>query len=151
MTTTEVRPSSPTPPVRGGRRTGGGSGRSLGARARGLLTSPKYGPVLVTLVLLIVIFLIGGLRYPGFLSGQVFLNLFVDNAYLIVLAVGMTFVILSGGIDLSVGSVVALSTVIVATTLRDGWPMPLAVVTVPVVGPALGLLMGLVIEYFDVQ
>src|SRR3954465_6095688 len=82
---------------------------------------------------------------------QVFLNLLVDNAYLIVLAVGMTFVILTGGIDLSVGSVVALSTVIVATTLRDGWPMPLAVVTVLVVGPALGLLMGLVIEYFDVQ
>ncbi len=51
----------------------------------------------------------------------------MDNAYLIVLAVGMTFVILTGGIDLSVGSVVALSTVIVATTLQAGWPMPLAV------------------------
>ncbi len=79
------------------------------------------------------------------------MNLLVDNAYLIVLAVGMTFVILTGGIDLSVGAVVALSTVIVATTLQAGWPMPLAVGAVLVVGPLLGLLMGLAIEYFDLQ
>ncbi|PQD99836.1 sugar ABC transporter permease YjfF [Mycobacterium sp. EPG1] len=90
-------------------------------------------------------------RYDFASPAQVFLNLFVDNAYLIVLAVGMTFVILSGGIDLSVGSTVALATVIVATALQQGWPMPLAVGTVLVVGPLLGWLMGLVIEYFDVQ
>ena len=53
-------------------------------------------------------------RYDFASPAQVFLNLFVDNAYLIVLAVGMTFVILTGGIDLSASaSVVALSTVIV--------------------------------------
>ena len=52
-------------------------------------------------------------RYEDFASGQVFLNLFIDNAFLLVVAVGMTFVILTGGIDLSVGSVVALSTMIV--------------------------------------
>ena len=89
-------------------------------------------------------------RYDFASPTQVFLNLLVDNAYLIVLAVGMTFVILTGGIDLSVGSVVALSTVIVATTLKAGWPMPLAVARCWW-WPALGLLMGLVIEYFDVQ
>src|SRR3954451_11164878 len=151
MTTTEVRPSSPTPPVRGGRRTGGGSGRFLGARARGLLTSPKYGPVLVTLVLLIVIFLVGGLRYPGFLGGQVFLNLFVDNAYLIVLAVGMTFVILSGGIDLSVGAVVALSTMIAASLLQAGWSPGAVIPLILVVTSVLGLLVGLMVHYFKVQ
>ena len=43
----------------------------------------------------------GSLRYDSFFSGQVLLNLFIDNAFLIVLAVGMTFVILTGGIDLS--------------------------------------------------
>jgi galactofuranose transport system permease protein len=79
------------------------------------------------------------------------LNLLVDNAYLIVLAVGMTFVILTGGIDLSVGSVVALSTVILAKTLQSGWPAPVAIATVLVVGPLLGFLMGTVIELFDVQ
>jgi ribose/xylose/arabinose/galactoside ABC-type transport system permease subunit len=118
----------------------------LGRRARGRYLSP-----LASLVLFVVMFTVVVARYDFASPTQVFLNLLVDNAYLIVLAVGMTFVILTGGIDLSVGSVVALSTVIVATTLRAGWPMPLAVLTVLVVGPLLGLLMGLVIEYFDVQ
>jgi ribose/xylose/arabinose/galactoside ABC-type transport system permease subunit len=115
-------------------------------RARGRYLSP-----IASLVLFVVMFAVVVSRYDFASPTQVFLNLLVDNAYLIVLAVGMTFVILTGGIDLSVGSVVALSTVIVATTLRAGWPMPLAIVTVLVVGPLLGLLMGLVIEYFDVQ
>lgn len=112
----------------------------------------RYLSPLASLALLVVMFVAVVARYD-FASppAQVFLNLFVDNAYLIVLAVGMTFVIVTGGIDLSVGSVVALSTVIVASALQASWPMPLAVGTVLVVGPLLGLLMGLVIEYFDVQ
>jgi ribose/xylose/arabinose/galactoside ABC-type transport system permease subunit len=115
-------------------------------RVRGRYLSP-----LASLALFLVMFTAVVTRYDFASPAQVFLNLLVDNAYLIVLAVGMTFVIVTGGIDLSVGSVVALSTVIVATALQGGWPMPLAVGTVLVVGPALGLLMGLIIEYFDVQ
>ncbi|MCF6385343.1 sugar ABC transporter permease YjfF [Mycobacterium sp. MBM] len=115
-------------------------------RARGRYLSP-----LASLLLFVVMFIAVIATYDFASPVQVFLNLLVDNAYLIVLAVGMTFVILTGGIDLSVGAVVALSTVILATTLRAGWPMPLAVGAVLVVGPALGLLMGLAIEYFDVQ
>lgn len=121
-------------------------GAELIRRACGRYLSP-----LASLVLFIVLFLAVVARYEFASPAQVFLNLLVDNAYLIVLAVGMTFVILTGGIDLSVGAVVALSTVILATTLRAGWPMPLAVAVVLVVGPTLGLMMGLVIEYFDVQ
>lgn len=121
-------------------------GAELIRRARGRYLSP-----LASLVLFAVLFLAVIARYEFASPAQVFLNLLVDNAYLIVLAVGMTFVILTGGIDLSVGAVVALSTVILATTLRAGWPMPLAVAVVLVVGPTLGLMMGLVIEYFDVQ
>lgn len=115
-------------------------------RARGRYLSP-----LASLVLFVVMFGAVVTRYDFASPAQVFLNLLVDNAYLIVLAVGMTFVLLTGGIDLSVGAVVALSTVIVATTLQAGWPMPMAVGAVLVVGPTLGLMMGLVIEYFDVQ
>ena len=47
---------------------------------------------------------LGSIAFTGFFSVQNFLNLFIDNAYLLILAVGMTFVIISGGIDLSVGS-----------------------------------------------
>ena len=111
----------------------------------------RYSRPLASLALFAVMFALVVARYDFASPTQVFLNLLMDNAYLIVLAVGMTFVILTGGIDLSVGSVVALSTVILAKTLQVGWPMPLAVVVVLLVGPPLGLVMGLIIEYFDVQ
>jgi simple sugar transport system permease protein len=117
----------------------------------GTLTSPKYGPVLVTLVLLVIMFAVGGSRYTGFLSGQVILNLFVDNAYLIVLAVGMTFVILTGGIDLSVGAVVALSTIISASLLQAGWSPGVVIPLILVLTSVLGLAVGLMIQVFKVQ
>lgn len=121
-------------------------GAELVRRAHGRYLSP-----LASLLLFVAMFVAVVGSYSFASPAQVFLNLLVDNAHLIVLAVGMTFVILTGGIDLSVGAVVALSTVLLATTLRAGWPMPVAVGVVLVVGPSLGLLMGLIIEYFDVQ
>jgi galactofuranose transport system permease protein len=118
----------------------------LGARLRGRYLSP-----LASFVLFVAMFSTVIVRYDFASPTQVFLNLLVDNAYLIVLAVGMTFVILTGGIDLSVGAVVALSTVILAKALQSGWPTPLAIATVLIVGPLLGLLMGTAIELFEVQ
>ncbi|MBP2479605.1 simple sugar transport system permease protein [Crossiella equi] len=109
----------------------------------------RFRSVLLSYALFALIFLGGSLAYEGFASGQVLVNLFVDNAFLLVLAIGMTFVILTGGIDLSVGSVVALSTVVTATGLQAGWPMPLVVAAVLAIGSVLGLLMGLVIHHFD--
>jgi simple sugar transport system permease protein len=102
-------------------------------------------------ILFVALFTTVIVRYDFASPAQVFLNLLVDNAHLIVLAVGMTFVIVTGGIDLSVGSVVALSTVILAKTLQSGWPAPVAIATVLIVGPLLGLLMGTVIEFFELQ
>jgi ribose/xylose/arabinose/galactoside ABC-type transport system permease subunit len=116
-----------------------------------LRPSTRYTPLIVTAGLLVVAFVIGSVRYRGFSSGQVILNLFVDNAFLIVLAVGMTFVILTGGIDLSVGSVVALSTMIAASLLRSGWPPVPVILVVLVAGTTLGLMSGLVIHYFGIQ
>ena len=127
------------------------AGPSAWDRIRNYQPPSRYLPVLATCALFIGMFGVGGVRYEGFASSQVVLNLFVDNAFLIVLAVGMTFVIITGGIDLSVGSVVALSTMIAAWTLREGWPPALAITAVLVVGTGLGLLMGLVIHYFDIQ
>ncbi|GAA1918130.1 sugar ABC transporter permease YjfF [Microbacterium aoyamense] len=125
--------------------------RRFGAGLERTFTSPKYGPVLVTLILFVAIFIGGGIRYNGFLSGQVFLNLFIDNAYLIVLAVGMTFVILTGGIDLSVGAVVALSTMIAASLLQSGWPAAAVIPLILVLTSVLGLLVGLMVHVFKVQ
>lgn len=116
-----------------------------------VFTSPKSGPILVTAVLFVIMFAIGGVRYHGFLSGQVFLNLLIDNAYLIVLAIGMSFVIITGGIDLSVGAVVALSTIIAARLLQANWDPIVVMVVILVTTSVLGLLVGLMIHVFDVQ
>jgi simple sugar transport system permease protein len=106
----------------------------------------------VTVVLLAVMLGLGGAAYPGFLSLQVMLNLLIDNAFLLVIAVGMGFVILSGGIDLSVGSVLALATMISAWLLQVAhWP-PLAVIAaVLVLGALFGAGMGAVIHFFKLQ
>jgi simple sugar transport system permease protein len=119
--------------------------------SRGFTFPARFLPVTATIVLFFAMFGAGSIRYEGFSSPQTILSVLVDNTHLIVLAVGMTFVILTGGIDLSVGSVVALSSMIAASALRSGWSAPLVIVTVLLVGAVLGLLMGLVIHYFEIQ
>ena len=120
-------------------------------RKRRTLALRKYVPVLGTLVLLCVMYGIGIANYEGFYNTQILLNIFIDNSFLLVVAVGMTFVILTGGIDLSVGAVVALTTMVCATLLNHGWPAPLAMVVVLVMGSALGFAMGCVIHFFEIQ
>ena len=107
---------------------------------------------LVTVVLLIAMLLIGGSAYEGFLSLQVMLNLLIDNAFLLVIAIGMSFVILSGGIDLSVGAVLALATMVAAWLLQVAhWP-PVAVIATVLLGGALfGGAMGAIIHVFRLQ
>ncbi|MGI8329600.1 galactofuranose ABC transporter, permease protein YjfF [Actinomadura scrupuli] len=112
----------------------------------------RHVPVLVTLGLFLVLFGTGSVRYDNFLSGQVFLDLFVDNAFLLVAAVGATFVILTGGIDLSVGAMAALSTMISAALVQKaGWPTLIVIPLVLAIGALAGLAMGSVIHYFEIQ
>ncbi|PVX33958.1 galactofuranose ABC transporter, permease protein YjfF [Janthinobacterium sp. 78] len=118
---------------------------------KGLLHTP-YFTSLVTVLLLVVMLGLGGAAYPGLLSTQVIFNLLIDNAFLLVIAVGMTFVIVSGGIDLSVGSVLALSTMIAAWLLNVAhWPPILVIVTVLALGAVFGASMGALIHYFKLQ
>lgn len=121
-------------------------------RLRNYRPPQRYVPVLATLALLVVMYSIGAGRYKSFSNGQVLLNVFIDNGFLLVVAVGMTFVILAGGIDLSVGSVVALTTMIGASMLQDGaWPPYVVLPFVLLVGSVFGFAMGCVIHYFDIQ
>ncbi|MGK5017866.1 MULTISPECIES: galactofuranose ABC transporter, permease protein YjfF [unclassified Janthinobacterium] len=118
---------------------------------KGLLHTP-YFTSLVTVLLLVVMLGLGGAAYPGLLSTQVIFNLLIDNAFLLVIAVGMTFVIVSGGIDLSVGSVLALSTMIAAWLLHVAhWPPLLVIATVLALGTIFGAGMGALIHYFKLQ
>jgi simple sugar transport system permease protein len=112
----------------------------------------RYWPLLVTVGLFIAMFAAGSIEYTGFMSLQVFCNLLIDNAYLLITAVGMTFVILSGGIDLSVGSVIALTTMISASLVQHHhWPPLLVIPLVLAVGSLFGWGMGSLIHHFRLQ
>ncbi len=117
---------------------------------RPLLVNMRNLSLLVTLGLFIIMFGLGSVAFPGFFSFQNFFNLFIDNAYLLILAVGMTFVIISGGIDLSVGSVLALAGMVSASLLEKAHMSPVFVIPIVLaIGTALGLFMGYLIQTFD--
>ncbi|MYN06249.1 galactofuranose ABC transporter, permease protein YjfF [Pseudoduganella aquatica] len=121
------------------------------AQVRGFASAP-YFTSLVTVFLLLAMLAAGGAAYPGFLSLQVVFNLLIDNAFLLVIAIGMSFVILSGGIDLSVGSVLALATMISAWLLRSAhWPPVAVIAFVLVLGALFGAAQGALIHYFKLQ
>jgi ribose/xylose/arabinose/galactoside ABC-type transport system permease subunit len=96
-------------------------------------------------------FAVGGSRYEHFLSGRVVSNLLLNNSHLVVLAVGMTFVILTGGIDLSVGAVVALSGILGARMFAAGVPAGVCIPAMILVGTLLGLVVGLMVQVFEIQ
>jgi len=122
------------------------------SRPAGRRLDARFLPLGVTVALFVLMFGAGALAFDGFLSLQVFLNLFVDNAFLAITAFGMTFVIISGGIDLSVGSVIALTTMVSAALVEHhGWSPRVVIPLVLVMGSAFGLVQGLVIQYFRVQ
>ena len=77
-------------------------------------------------------------------------NVLRQNAFIAILAAGMTFVILTAGIDLSVGSVVALSGVICADLLATGSPLPAAVVLAMLVGLAVGIANGVAVTWLRI-
>ncbi len=86
-----------------------------------------------------------------FITPRVISALLLDNAYLLILAVGMTFVIVTGGLDLSVGSVMAFTGILLAKLLSTGIPAAVAIPVILVGGALIGLLIGVLIQYFDVQ
>ncbi len=107
-------------------------------------------PLLATLAIFVIAYAICYAQFPAMLSTRVVGNLLTDNAFLGIVAVGMTFVILSGGIDLSVGSVIAFSGVFIAVLLRDTGLHPLVVFAVLlVITTAFGAAMGGVIHWLE--
>jgi len=94
-----------------------------------------------------LVLLVGLLSFltPHFLSVSNLLNVMEQTSINAVIALGMTFVILSGGIDLSVGSLLALAGVVLAWALQAGWPVPAAILAGLAVGAASGLVNGLLI------
>lgn len=100
---------------------------------------------------LIVLFIVGALLSPVFLSVPNQLNILRQAAFVGIIACGMTYVILAGEIDISVGSLVALSSALLGVMMTKlGYPLPVAILAVVVVGMASGLLTGLARVLFGV-
>jgi ribose/xylose/arabinose/galactoside ABC-type transport system permease subunit len=112
----------------------------------------QHMAVLATLVLLVLMYFWGAFKYDHFGSSQNVANLFISNAALLVVAVGMTFVILTGGIDLSVGAVVALTSLLLSSMTENwGWPAYVAIPLMLLFGALFGALMGSIIHFFEIQ
>lgn len=114
-----------------------------------LPVSAKYVPLLATALVLAGLYTLGCVSFENFGSLRVLVNLFGDNAFLGVAAVGATFVILSGGIDLSVGSVVAFTSIFIASLVGHGVNPLVAMAMALAAGALFGTLMGLLIHAFQ--
>ncbi len=110
-------------------------------------TLPSYA----ALVLFIGMVVYGEVAYGRILQYNTVSNLLINNAHLVILAVALTFVIVTGGIDLSVGAVIAFSSVSGVMLANAGWNPYLVMLIMVVVGSLFGLASGVLIQYFNVQ
>ncbi len=111
----------------------------------------RFLPVSATIVLFSIAYALGALVYPGMRDGQVFFTLFITTPFLLISTIGETFVVISGGIDLSVSGVIALTTTASAALLRAGWNPWTVMLLMLVMGSVLGAIMGGLITYMKVQ
>lgn len=108
-------------------------------------------PLTATALLAFAAYGIGAYFFVGMRNPQVFFNLFRNSSFLLISGIGMTLVILTGGIDLSVSGVVALTTVASAVLLREGWNAWAVIFLMLSMGMMLGAIMGSFIVYLKVQ
>jgi ribose/xylose/arabinose/galactoside ABC-type transport system permease subunit len=111
----------------------------------------RYGPLLLTFAVFLLVYFVGGQLYPTMRKPQVFFNLFINDGSLLLVSIGMTLVIITGGIDLSVGGMIALVSTASAALLRGGVSPYIVLPLMIVIGVALGTLMGWIIQYLKVQ
>jgi simple sugar transport system permease protein len=109
-------------------------------------------PTFAAMAILLLLFVGAEAFLRGdFITARNISALLLDNAYLLILAVGMTFVIVTAGIDLAVGSVMAFTGILLAKLIFDGVPAVVAIPLILIAGALIGLLTGVLVHYFDVQ
>ena len=111
----------------------------------------KYRPLIATIGVFIALFATGGMLYNNFLTTLVLGNLLTDSSYIIIASIGMTFVIISGGIDLSVGSMIGFVGVCMANLDAAGWHPLASALLMLGFGTIFGILQGLVIDFCEIQ
>ena len=106
-----------------------------------------YGRQFGTLMGLVFLVIILWILTPHFMTISNLLNVVQQTSINAIIAVGLTFVIITAGIDLSVGSILAFSGVVLASVLNAGMPVPIAMLTGLGVGLLCGIVNGLLISY----
>lgn len=114
---------------------------------KGIIYKLKNEGALVSFILL---FLFASIMYPKFLSNYNIFNLVREVSMLGLLSIGMTMVIISGGIDLSVGAIFAVASVTVATLSQTMGSIPSILITL-LICTAVGFVMGVLIAKFDIE
>ncbi len=109
------------------------------------------GPLLITITVFLVGYFIAGQVYPNMRKPQVFLNLFINNASLLIISIGMTFVVLLKGIDLSVASVLALTSIASAVLLKNGMSPIVVIPLMLLMGIVFGFVMGCINHFLKVE
>jgi simple sugar transport system permease protein len=111
----------------------------------------KNGPLATTIVIFFVLYLIGSWLYPAMQKPQVVFNLFINQASLLLVSIGMTLVIITKGIDLSVAGVIALTSAASAALLANGMSPFVVMPLMLLMGIVFGLGQGWLIHFFKVQ
>lgn len=131
----------------------------MGEKKRGKLAQKRVISnttflLIITIALFAVMYVIGMIAFSaqGFAKPQMFLNLIIDNAGLIVISLGLTIVMISGGIDISVGSVVALVCMASAYLMEmKGMSVYMALICSLCIGIAFGIVQGFLVSYLEIQ
>ena len=111
----------------------------------------RYLPLTATVVVFAALFIVGGLLYKHFFSFLVLGHILADNAFIITAAIGTTFVIISGGIDLSIGSMIGFVGVCMASLDVAGWHPLASAALMLAFGIMFGAFLGLVIDFCQIQ
>ena len=109
------------------------------------------GPLLTTITIFVLVYVAGGRLYPAMQKPQVFFNLFINTAALLIVSIGMTFVILTKGIDLSVAGMIALTSAASAALLVNGFNPVVVMLLMLLMGIVFGIAMGSIIHYLKVE
>lgn len=113
---------------------------------KAVLNKKEIGIIIPTVILIVVIQVVN----PAFLSGANISNVLRATGFTLITALGMTFVLIAGGLDLSVGSVLALGGVAAGLFIVNGVPIGLAIVGALLAGAAIGFINGIIIVKFKI-
>lgn len=112
---------------------------------------PQMLPTIAAVVIFVLMLIMGEVLFGHYIQLGFVSTLLTQYSYLVILAVAMTFPVLIGGIDLSVGAVVALTGIIGVKMTNAGVPAPLAMLVMILLAMVFGLLAGVLIQEFNMQ